>query len=60
MTPESEPADPSIRSNYEPYMTYTPTVQHMLSRVQVPVVRLELNKKKRKAIILTRRKWIDI
>lgn len=64
VTPESEPADPSIRSNHEPHMTYTPTLQHALSRAQVPVVRLQLNKgekkQKKREIILTRRKWMDI
>lgn len=48
VTPESEPADPSIRSNHEPHMTYTPTLQHALSRAQVPVVRLQLNKGEKK------------
>lgn len=60
MTPKSEPADPSIRGNYEPHMTYTPTLQHTLSRVQVSVVRLQLNKgiKKRNHTHKDKSGWI--
>lgn len=58
MAPESKPADPSIRSNYEPHMTYTPTLQHTLSRVQMPVVRLQLHREKKKGRNHTRRRLL--
>lgn len=42
-TPESESADPSVRSYDQSHMSHRPTMHHRLSRKQMPVVCLQLD-----------------
>ncbi len=42
-TPESESADPSVRSYEQTHMSHRPTLHHRLPRKQMPVVCLQLD-----------------